>query len=262
MVDWDRVKSALNQTARRQPDAQAVPGVLEKLNQLTQVCGPASQNRKMLVRLGNWLLKPGIRTIAVPCCPDYTHQNGVYTFSGLHDGVSLLAQKHITFLQELTGVLPDLNILLMYADHESDDPELLRVTGQTKPTFETLVGNSVSNTRKLVSHLGWKVEKMTDCIPDLLPEEQRNILYLSSNPEFRRRIESETMARIEMYWKIRFRMEKSEMIRRTIATAAQYIALGNFAASQDYAVCNHTTTNLSWYLHTEAALLHNPVSVY
>ena len=216
----------------------------------------------MLLRLGKILLAVSEPAIIVPACPDYSHENGKYTFRSLRGGVSLLSEKHIDFLKQITAILPEAKVLFLLADHEADDPELCQVVGKTREEFADLVSESVRATRARIGGFGWKAELMTVLIPNLIAEEERISEWIANNPEFTRRIVSETISRGEMYCKINRSFTQKEKELRTIRTAAQYLALGQFVARNSHLVCNHTTTNLSWYLQTEAALIHNPVSIY
>ncbi len=103
---------------------------------------------------------------------------------------------------------------------------------------------------------------MTKAIPDLTKREQSTALVLSANPSFKNRLKSETLQRVEMYQKIRRGMSLLEMEQRTVHTAAQYVVMGQYAGEHRLLICNHATTNLGWYLQTEAGVLHNPVTVY
>jgi len=262
-VELARVRKSLidaNRTLSQSPDC--VEKALFQLEQILELAGPYSKSRKMLLRLGKILLAVSEPAIIVPACPDYSHENGKYTFRSLRGGVSLLSEKHIDFLKQINAILPEAKVLFLLADHEADDPELCRVVGKTREEFANLVIESVRATRKRTEEFGWKVELMTVVIPNLIAEEARISEWIANNPEFTRRIVSETISRGEMYCKISRSFTQKEKELRTIRTAAQYLALGQFVARSSHLVCNHTTTNLSWYLRTEAALIHNPVSVY
>jgi hypothetical protein len=198
----------------------------------------------------------------VPCCPDYSHDGNRYTFQGLQGGISLLAEKHISFLRDISTLLPGTEITFLYADHEADDAELLRVTGKTKDEFTSLVRSSIVATEQRISSYGWTSCAMTDFMPDLVAEEERCYRWIAENPNFTQRIFSETVSRADMYLKISRTLTSSEMRERTMRTAAQYVAVGRFAAMRGCMISNHTTVNLAWYLQTDAAILHNPVCIY
>lgn len=261
-IDLERVTRALRQNVRKNPDRQdRLETTLTALPRIVAACGEYSQTRRMATLIGNMLLS-GQHRIVVPCCPDYSHDGSRYTFRNLHGGVSLLALKHIAFLEKIAMLLPNAEATFLYADHEADDIELLRVTGKTKDEFTVLVRDSIAATQEKIATHGWTAYAMTDLMPDLVTEEEKAYRWITENPDFKRRIDSETMDRAEMYFKIRRTLTDAEMRERTVRTAAQYVAFGRFAAEQKCFVLNHTTVNLSWYLQTEVAILHNPVSIY
>ncbi len=262
-MDWPRVQAALRQQARKQAlGMEKVDSVMQILENVNSIVGPSTQARQVIVRLGYYLLSNESIKVLAPCCPDYTHVEGKYTFQGLRGGISLLAEKHISFVEKLAEIYPNVEVLFLYADHEGDDYELLASTKTSREDFATQVENSVKTTRNKVSQNGWRVEKMTDVITTLLDDETRIIEEISNDSRYTARFNSETISRMEMYRRIRRSMQVEEMKRRTIKTAAQYIALANFAHQAGYIICNHTTTNLAWYLQTDALFLHNPISVY
>ena len=238
--------------------AKRTTGLLLKL---LETCGEASRSRRMALRISRLLVEDEI-TIVAPCCPDYTHHNGKYTFQGLNGGISLLAGKHISFLKEITETIPRARVILLYADQEAEDEEMLRVTRKSKTEFAALVDNSVSRTLEEVSRFGWKADLMTRFFPAIIQEETAISLWIRNNPDLERRITAESIQREEMYCRISRRLTSEEKIGRTVRTAAQYIALGRHSVANKYLICNHTTTNLSWYLESGAAILHNPVSIY
>ena len=261
--DFARLEKAMKQECRNLGTANQFGDVMEKITKVLSLCGEFSQGRKVTYRIGkNILLSNGHPKIIVPVCPDYSHKNGKYTFCSLGSGVSLLTERHLTFLGQVREVFPELEALLLIADHEADDQELCRVVGKTHNEFAYSLSRSVDETKKRVKQFGWEVDYMTNFIKNLVDEEKRIIGWISAKSEFQGRIKSETLARSDMYRKISRSFTSDEMMQRTIKTAAQYIALGQFAACNSYLVCNHTTTNLSWYLQTDVAVLHNPISVY
>jgi len=102
---------------------------------------------------------------------------------------------------------------------------------------------------------------MTKRFPDLRNLEEEISAEIEANPNLRPRITSDTIARQEMYQKIGV-WDIEAMRKRTIATAAQYSALAKIAARDGLLICNHETVNLAWYNEYQAAVLHNPVSIY
>jgi hypothetical protein len=200
--------------------------------------------------------------IIVPCCPDYTNHNGLYNFQGLNGGVSLLAEKHIQFLEKVVKVIPDLDVLFVIADLESEDEGLRNAVKMDKSQFDQKVNSSLVALNLRLSVLGWRADFMTNLILDLFNQEELEKKRLIDDVSFALRLKSETAGRVEMYQKINLEMSFEQMFSRTVRTAAQYIILGKFANQNKKMICNHTTTNLSWYLKTGAAVLHNPIKVY
>lgn len=261
-LDWKRIMKCVSQDARRVGKNNVDLVLIEAtLRQLVNICGAFSQNRRVLQRIGRCLLGDEVKIIA-PVCPDYSHEGGKYTFKSLSGGVSLLAQRHITFLKEVADIIPHAEVTLLVADHEADDPELCRVVGKSRDEFTQLVMKSVIATQEVVKPLGWQVRAMTDLIPDLVPREKVMAESISSRKEFTDRIKSDTYYRADMYRAINRSLSLEEMNQRTIVTASQYMALGSWASEHMYIVCNHTTTNLTWYLQAETGVLHNPIAVY
>lgn len=260
-IDWKRIEVYLLQCVRnlQQPPENAAR-VLEKVRALSKICGVATCNRKMLQRIGKALLQD-CAGIVVPTCPDYSHEQGRYTFRSLSGGVSLLATRHIIFLEQVAAIVPEIKPCILIADHEADDARLCQAVGVTQQRFRELVALTINATHERVAGRNWSVKAMTDHIPTLVEEEQRHAQDLRSTVSLAGRIDRETLQRTDMYRTIGIG-NFEQMRERTILTAAQYLAFGHWAAQHHYLVCNHTTTNLSWYLQTEAALLHNEVSIY
>ncbi len=263
-VDFRRIRTSLNNEARQTGrDEGEVTAVIEVLATLLELCGEASSARKMVFRIGQTLLQSQLRPmIWAPACPDYDHENGQYNFQGLNGGVSLLTQQHIAFLHQVIEVLPLATVTILVADQEAEDIELCRVCGKTPEEFHELVTESIMTTREAVAELGWTVEPMTAAIPDFHEQEQAIAARFLDDPTLKQRIKSETWQRAKMYYRIRLSFTHAEMEQRTVRTAAQYVMLGEYTRNNSYLICNHTTTNLSWYKDAGAAVLHNPISVY
>jgi hypothetical protein len=259
-MEWKRTEVALRQEAARQNKMAKVENILFTLKQIYSLVGSYSQNRRMLLKIGKTLLSEKA-LLLVPCCPDYPHVNGRYIFGGIGSGISLLAQKHIDFLNQLQGLLC-LPVVMVYADHEADDLELVKNTNTPREEFLNRISQSIVRTQQAVAEKGWQVRTMTEVIRNLVSSEALARQFIANRPEYHKRINNETLARSEMYWRINHTLTWQAQRERTITTAAQYYVLGDFAAKNNYIVCNHTTVNLSWYLQTDAAVIHNPVSVY
>ncbi|TSC55722.1 MAG: hypothetical protein G01um101418_743 [Parcubacteria group bacterium Gr01-1014_18] len=260
-VDWKRLKSAFAQEARRKNSRADADHIVDCLRNFIGICGEFSVNRRMLLRIGYWVLEGSLRLL-VPCCPDYGYSNGCYTFRGMGGGISLLAQCHIDFVEKVSKIFPQINPWFLVADLEAEDEAILLAVNKTKSEFLDLVSESAEAISKKVRAWGWKSSFMSECVPDLIRKESEKALEILNSCEFSQRIATDTHHRQHLYRKINSSFSVEQMLVRTRRTAAQYWVLGEYAHAHGFAICNHTTTNLSWYLKTEAAVLHNPISVY
>ena len=262
-IDWNRVRRALIQKEKQSKIKEGLvdDGFVRLKELITDICGEFSRNRRMAIKIGSKLLFTENPVIVTPCCPDYSHKDGCYTFRGLNGGVSLLTQKHIEFLKKVCQLFSNIKPLFVIADAEVNDIEIRHAIGKSREEFDTLVKESLLKTQKILPP-NYKIEPMTTIIPDLIEKEIVISKQIKDNQKLSSRITSETLQRTDMYFKIKPRFEIGEMRERTIRTAAQYIAFGEHTDKQGYLICNHTTTSLSWYLQTGAAVLHNPASIY
>ncbi|PIQ91558.1 MAG: hypothetical protein COV70_03115 [Parcubacteria group bacterium CG11_big_fil_rev_8_21_14_0_20_39_22] len=238
-----------------------IQNTVRLVGKLIEIAGYFSDSRKMRNRIGLSLLQKPIRIIA-PVCPDYGHQDGKYIFGSVEGGISLLALKHIEFLQEVSSIIPGARITLIVADQEALDDDICRSVNKDSSQFRELILQTKNAIGEKVSSKGWEVDLMTSFMPALLDEETRYAREIGDDPNLMTRITSETISRTDMYLKIKSGMTECQMKERTIKTAAQYLAFGKFAEENSMIICNHTTVNLSWYLKSNAAILHNPVEVY
>lgn len=260
-IDFGRVRTALFQEAhkRRLPEGR-VEECARLLPDLLSLCGQYSHSRRVATRLGQMLLAGPLHVLA-PTCPDYTHLFGRYTFKGLGDGVPLLAKRHIVFLESVQKLIPDMHVSLLVANHEADDEALCVATGCTRDEFLRRLQRSLIAVQDLIAEYGWSASFMTDVVKDLISEERLVARELQHNETYAGHIKMENIARQPMYRRIgQFTIE--EQRRRTLTTAAQYVVLGRFAERRNMAICNHSTTNLAWYLREGVAVLHNPIQVY
>ena len=251
--------NALKQKADKLGISESI--VTKTVGQVLQLSERVDLSKQMMQRIGICLIKDGGHILA-PACPDYTHSNGVYTFKGINGGVSLLAQLHIKFLQQVTAIIPDCKVTILIADHEADDDALCQAISKDRVEFAKLIGQSVEKTSLAVKEFGWSAQAMTTVIPDLVAREEYNMKLIRSSPQFEARIRTDTAARMKMYRQINRNFTVPEMIERTIRTAAQYLAMGEVAVEKQIIICNHSTVNLCWYKEAGTAVLHNPVTVY
>jgi len=260
-TDWHRTRKALSQEFRGDPLASRIERVIDILPRVLAICGGGSQNRRMILKIARALV-PERPVIYAPCCPDYGNDGETYTFRGLGCGVSLLAERHIAFLQPISDIVPEAHIVLLLADQEVEDAEILRAVGVDANEFKARMDASLEATKRRVAAYGWEAGFMTEKLPDLCQTEIAFAKTIEADDSKRVRLTSETISRTPMYARINRTMSLEEMFRRTVRTAAQYLAMGHLVARKNALVCNHTTTNLSWYGETNAAVLHDPISVY
>lgn len=261
LVDWKRLEKFVFQECRREGHTDGGM-VMEKLRGIVTLCGGEIHGRQEINRVALSLVKTNCAPLVIaPCCPDYTHKDGKYTFQGLRGGVSLLTSLHLQFLEPLSEVLPEARVKILIADQEADDEALCRVCGKTREEFLNLVSESIAQTQHAVNHKAWEARAFTEYVPDLLTQESAIAEKLLSVPMFADRLRRETWSREDMYGRIGT-FTPAQMLKRTARTAAQYLALGRLVQSESGILVNHTTTNLKWYAETEVAVLHNPVCVY
>lgn len=255
-----RNRSAIVQYAKTNGREDTVDRALAALEAILPSLGPQSQSRVMINRIGIILLQE-IVTVVAPSCPDYTHMNGKYNFNGVGTGLPLLSQLHISFLDNLVTKLPDVNYEIVVADQEAEDIVLCTKTGLTQDMFRERIYQSIKATNKFVANRGWKVSAMTERFPELRQLESKVAEEITNDLSLCDRIRSDTIARQNMYRNIGIG-NFEDMKLRTIRTASQYCALAKIAAREQILICNHETVNLGWYNRYNAAVLHNPISVY
>ncbi len=94
------------------------------LTQLPVACQP----EEVMTALAEWFAKAlggEPSTVVAGVCPDYAHQNGVYTFDELRDGVGLVAGRVVEAVRTLAAFFEQhelpVSFVLAAADHEADD---------------------------------------------------------------------------------------------------------------------------------------------
>ena len=252
--------AAIMQYAKKHQLENRVEPALSVLESILPSLGPQSHSRIMINRIGIVLLQETV-TIVAPSCPDYSHVNGKYNFSGVGTGHPLLSQLHIAFLGNLAINLPRANYEIVVADQEAEDTALCARVGLTQAEFSEKIHQSIKTTSEYLATRGWKVSAMTKRFPSLRCLEQEVAKEIANDLGLYDRIRSDTMARSNMYQSIGVH-NFEDMLLRTIRTASQYGALARIAAQEQILICNHETVNLGWYNRYNAAVLHNPISVY
>lgn len=252
--------SAIMQHAKNHQLEHRFERALKTLEGIVPLLGQQSRSRVMINRIGIVLLQEEVRIVA-PSCPDYSHSQGKYDFTSVRDGVPLLSQLHIQFLEAITPAIPHARCEIVVADQEAEDIALCNKIGQTHDGFLDLIHKSILKTQEFIANKGWLVSAMTTRFPELRSLEASTAEMIAGDPDLQDRITNDTLSRSTMYQKIGVH-DSDSMRKRTIRTAAQYSALAQIAARDNLLVCNHETVNLGWYNRYNAAVLHNPVSVY
>lgn len=261
-MDSKRLYTALAQEAKGMNNPN-IKEAVDATREVVEVCGDASRNRKMIFRIGKIILLSELApTIIAPSCPDYTQENGRYTFTDIGGGVSFLAEQQINFLQGITEVLPDAKVQVLVADQEAEDSKIAAACNKTPEEFRQLISSSVDATNAVLDGVKWTAQTMTSAIPAFYESEAKKIAELTSGEIYSRRLAEECKQRVSLYKSIDASLSDDEMLQRTIRTASQYLTVGGFAAESGYLISNHTTTNLGWYNDAGAAILHNPLALY
>lgn len=252
-INWTRIRKFILKQNKFLgcPKSEADIKILhETLVQISAICGEFSQHTKMIKRIGEYLLDD-VDTILVPVCQDYTSKD----FFG---EIPPLVKRHVPFLTKIVELLPSIKIMFLLDDQEAYDEKLCRSVGKSQGVFLQCIRNSLELTRKYITPMGWSVFTTTEMIQDSLLREKSAVEHLSGE-QFKQRFITETARQVDRYLRVHISLTFEEMCKRSIKNAAQYVVLGNWAASRRYLVCTHTTINLGWYLQTEAAVLHDAV---
>lgn len=256
---WKRVRRGLVQYARAHGVILGqVDATIRVLRRIVSMSGSMVVGRRFLYRLGCALLE---RTphVFVPVCPDYSHENGKYTYKDLRSGLPLLYLKHKPFLQELESFLPSIKITILLADHEGYLPELRVVLNVSLETFRANVeGSKHAIIDDCPAH--WTVTTFSEQFPGFSQQALERLKEIFPNRKYLRRFVHDTAVRCEMYKKIGY--HHSIHFERTAHVAAQYLCLGELVANMRGIICNHATTSLSWYMDARVAFILNPVNVY
>jgi hypothetical protein len=255
-----RNRAALYQAANKAEQLDQIERVYTQLENVLPLLGEQSKSSGMIFRIGLLLLKPEVRIVA-PSCPDYSHENGKYTFSNLGNSVPLLSRLHLALFDQLSPFLPQARFEIVIADQEADDQALCQKTHKTKDEFLALIRESARATKQYIGGRPYETSLMTERFPTLRLLEGQFATKLTHETETRKRLLSDTIARSDMYRRLGV-TNKEEMFARTVRTAAQYCALAHLAAHEGFLVSNHETVNLGWYNQMQAAVLHNDVSIY
>jgi hypothetical protein len=255
-----RNRAAIFQVACKSNQQDQVERVYTELESILPLLGEQSRSSGMIFRIGSLLLKPEVRVVA-PSCPDYAHEAGKYTFSGVGRGVPLLTSLHLKLFDQLAPHLPQARFEIVIADQEAEDGRLCQKIGKASHEFSEDIEASAAATREKLGARPYEIHLMTKRFPTLRALEGKFACLLEADPETKSRLLSDSIARSHMYRQLGVD-STDEMYHRTVRTAAQYCALARLAAKESFLVCNHETVNLGWYNREQAAVLHNAVSIY
>ena len=262
IIDWKRITTAIYHKADRKYTIDEITDkVIPILSKLSEITGEYTSYRKTLTIIGSQLLL-GSPKVIVPVCPDYSHENDLYTMKYVLSDISLVAQKHVNFIKHVSTIIPELQVEFLVADQESEDELLCCKMGLDKDKFLERIIKSKDALQRSISQFGWSAQLMTNVFPNLVMRENELTQIIQSNDAHKRLIEYDTSNRDSLYAKIDATLSREEKIKRTVRTAAQYYSLGEFCATHGYFVCNHTTTNLAWYTKAGVGIIHNPVRIY
>ncbi len=256
---WKRVQRGLEQYARTNGVIpQQVNATMRVLRRIVSMCGSMVIGRRFLYRLGCALFE---RTpyVFVPVCPDYSYEDGKYTYKDLRNGLPLLYLKHKPFLLELEQFLPNVKIIILLADHEGDLPELRAALNVSLETFRTNVeGSKDAIVDDCPAH--WRVTTFSEQFPGFSQHAFERANEIFREKKYQRRLAQDTSVRRELYEKIGY--HHSIQCERTAHVAAQYLCLGEQVVNVHGIICNHMTTSLSWYMDAGVAFVQNPVKIY
>lgn len=215
-------------------------------------------------------------TIYVGSCPDYSHENGLYTHQGIGENVPLLSEVHINSDLSLLRTLESNQIpyeyVLMVADVEAiDEVFSQKFTGGDQEEFLRRCLTSAQATQNLLDSTKQKEGLIGGLrsssfftefgYENFLQIQNAYMATLSerydSDSSFRQRVTGDIAARMGMYKKmydkvlpsLGFRDTQDFLVYRDIRTKAQYLALGRAISekSKNAIIVNHPTTNLGFF---------------
>lgn len=260
-INWIRIKKAILQK-NKNLTSDEVEEVFAKFRAIHHMLGEYSLGRTTVTALCTHMLRhKGVIKCLVPVCPDYSHENGLYTLNNVSGGISMIAQKHIDFLKGIHEHI-QIEAHFLYADYETEDVYLRNKVDITKEDFVERIHQSKEVCTSIVSNMGWTASLMTDHIPDIQEKESVHIELIRSEEKYKRKIEYDTINKNDLFNRINPDFTWDDKILRTLKYSAQYYVMGLFCLEKDHVVCNHTTANLSWYVQLGAGILHNPVAIY
>lgn len=254
--DSSRLSKALWQEARRLgfESKESMAILIDKTIALISMCGVFSQNRKMALRIGLSLLH-GFNDILCPVCVDYGD------LKNWGSNTRRFVELHLAFLDKVRVIVPDLKPTFLIPDQEAVNPELLDIINMSGERLEIVLRDIQDSVSQLIVSSQCRVTRMTSLVEDLGSLERSVLEQILRESSLKSRIEAQTLERWDMYQRMQSGMKLGDMQLRTAQTTAQYIVLGRIASEKKAMICNHSTTSLRWYMETEAAVLHNPITL-
>ncbi|RJR28211.1 hypothetical protein C4564_05925 [Candidatus Microgenomates bacterium] len=250
--------------------------VVEQLNTIAELEAP--QNKKQKKALGKVLEGASIESpiaIYVGSCPDYSHENGLYTHQSVGENVPLLTQVHLGVDLEVVRTLEAASIpyeyVIMVADVEAtdeifcdkfaggDQPEFLRrCMSSAHSTQEVL--DQVKNANMLSGTLRSSSFFTEFGYQEFLDTQHAYESVLrqryQEDSSFRARVDTDIVTRRQMYERMYDKVLRANhidyhqfLVGRDIRTKAQYLTLGRLigSASENAIIINHPTTNIGMF---------------
>lgn len=254
----------------------SVQTVVEQLNAIVEVEAP--QNKKQKKALSRVLESASIEspvTIYVGSCPDYSHENGLYTHQSVGGNVPLLTQVHLGADLEVVKMLETANVpyeyVIMVADVEAvdeifcdkfaggDQSEFLRrCISSAQSTQEVL--DQVKNANMLSGNLRSSRFFTEFGYQEFLNTQRAYESVLrqkyQEDSSFRARVDTDIVTRRQMYERMYDKVLRANhidyhqfLVGRDIRTKAQYLTLGRLisSASENAIIINHPTTNIGMF---------------
>jgi hypothetical protein len=242
-TDWGRIEQSIKQRFRREPRKKCyVDAYVRILKELKPLLGKQSHGRRALRNIGTALLTSELRPIVIsPICLSIP--------PGPLDEAkpSTLADKHVAFMESLSGHIRNWQLFLLFPPPERDDEHAHAYIERVRKLTE----------EKYRGDMRVTVAQMTALFEGAISSEEDVIGEINRTPYLSRMCARLTHERSEYYRKINIPSEL--WARRTRRTMAQYIILGRIASMHSYLICNHTSANIACEVYAGGAVLHNPV---
>ncbi len=273
-VDFDQYR--LNRLNRPEDFRSGfdVQKTIEKLSEVPGINLPINKKQKKALSqsLQNATVGSPL-TIYVGSCPDYSHNNGLYTHENVGSGVPLLTRVHADIDKNLLMSLDSSNIpyeyVVMVADIEAIDEVFCnKFTQGSREEFMARCMASSQASHQYLDNLAQEnglkgkvrgssffaefgFEKFIQ-----LQEQYTTVLdeRYTTDDSFRMRVNSDIVKRMQMYNKmydtvlpsLDYKARQDFLVSRDIRTKAQYLALGKaiIDKTKHSLVINHPTTNV------------------